>query len=158
MKKKDDSVIFNQKRKYSTGSRLWSTSVAYVNAESRVRSTALSGLTHVRISGRALYVFFFVFLFIPLREHYTVFDIFPFTFYSHTGYVFLHVPFGKRIDETSWSLASAVQCTVLQMLNFVKRSGVPYQRTYYVLNDVGKRWIGLTIHRIKTTKLVLIFD
>jgi len=37
-------------------SRLWYTSVAYVNAGSRVRITALSGLTHVRISGRALYM------------------------------------------------------------------------------------------------------
>jgi len=32
--------------------------VAYVNAGSRVRSTALSGLTPVRISGRALYARF----------------------------------------------------------------------------------------------------
>ena len=39
-------------------SRLWYTSVAYVNAESRVRITALSGLTHVRISGRALYYYY----------------------------------------------------------------------------------------------------
>jgi len=39
-------------------SRLCYTSVAYVNVESRVRITALSGLTHVRISGRALYLTF----------------------------------------------------------------------------------------------------
>ena len=38
-------------------SRLWyCTSVALVNAASRIRITALSGLTHVRISGRALYI------------------------------------------------------------------------------------------------------
>ena len=62
MKKSITRSFFYQKREYY---RLWvspsiaqaacGTSVAYVNAESRVRITALSGLTHVRISGRALY-------------------------------------------------------------------------------------------------------
>jgi len=63
MKKKYNSVIFLPETEVQY--RLWvspsialaacGTSVAYVNAESRVRITALSGLTHVRISGRALY-------------------------------------------------------------------------------------------------------
>ena len=63
MKKKYNSVIFLPETEVQY--RLWvspsialaacDTSVAYVNAESRVRITAQSGLTHVRISGRALY-------------------------------------------------------------------------------------------------------
>jgi len=61
--KKYNVVIFLPKTEVQY--RLWSpsiawaacgTSVAYVYAGSRVRITALSGLTHVRISGRALYL------------------------------------------------------------------------------------------------------
>jgi len=65
MKKRDNSVIFLPETKVQY--RVWvspsialaacGTSVAYVNAGSRVRITALSGLTNVRISGRALYFF-----------------------------------------------------------------------------------------------------
>ena len=65
MKKKYNSVIFLPETEVRY--RLWvspsiaqaacGTSVTYIKAESRVRSTALSGLTHVRISGRALYIF-----------------------------------------------------------------------------------------------------
>ena len=69
MKKRYSSVIFLQKteeqyRFLVSPSIAWAacgTSVAYLNAGSRVRSTALSGLTHVRISRRALYLFFYNF-------------------------------------------------------------------------------------------------
>ena len=64
MTKKYNLVIFLPKtevqyRLLVSSSIAWAaygTSVAYVNAGSRVGITALSGLTHVRISGRALYV------------------------------------------------------------------------------------------------------
>ena len=65
MKTKYNSVIFLPETEVLY--RLWVSpsiaedpcgiSVAYVNPEFRVRSTALSGLTHVRISGRALCMF-----------------------------------------------------------------------------------------------------